>query len=387
MPFRNAFDRLTLGRSKGRSQDGEQSACDLAMSSEGPAGNFHALSSIFFSPPTNIDSEPSSTPHLPDPSTPGGPRRRLLPQLVTRPNTENAATPSTRPVARSFSRGELASLSKFPTPRLPTDSPPLRVTPAHMSSRRFRELLDTEPPSAFGLNRESTESAARCPDDKTAAYDASTEPFGMLGSEEGIGLGISFSTTTLPAGTSTSESPIRRHRCGDFPPPMLSRSQYQAGESATRGERSERAEGQRNRDRPPGEEGQRNRDRPRGEHVVAHGDAFFLEGSSEQLESAADNGGPRQHLGQPPSSQPAARVRQQIPKAYRVLGIPENSAKPFQVLGILSPQAQQIRPERALEPPSEDGPERRQHPKRTQIFSSSRPQGDALREQPYFGID
>ncbi|MCJ1248893.1 hypothetical protein MMC30_006114 [Trapelia coarctata] len=255
MPFRNAFDKLTLGRSKGRRQGDDQPAGDLAMGSEGPA-------------------EPATTPPLPDPSTPGGSRRALLPQLVARNQTPTAATLS---ITNTFSRDELASLSKFPTPRLPTDSPPLRVTPAHMSSRLFRELASTEPPPPFGLYHGAIERAAGQPDDEAAAYGGSAERIGWLGSEEGIGLGISFDKTTLPAGPSTSELPMRRHRNGDPPPPMLPSAQYQ---------RSDGAEGQRNRE-----------DRPREEHLVAHGDMSFLEGSSERLEtlqqwSADDNDDP-----------------------------------------------------------------------------------------------
>jgi hypothetical protein len=146
MPLRNAFDRLTLGRRRGRSQDTAQPAGDLATRSGSPKGITSAVLGTFFDHTTDTRLSESSLPaHIPDPSTPS--------------TTFDTPAPPTRPVACTFSRDELSTLSKFPTPRLPTDPPPLFVTPAHMSSRRFRELLSTPPPALI-LGRGTTEGAA-----------------------------------------------------------------------------------------------------------------------------------------------------------------------------------------------------------------------------------
>lgn len=214
-----------------------------------------------------------------------------------------------------------------------------------------------------------------------------------MGSEEGNGLGISNATPPFSAGTALSESTIQRHPLnhGASPTPSLSRPHHQPSEPEIRDERLHLPQEAIETEHDPG---RRNRDRPRERHVAAHGDTRFRsQGSSEQLRSLQwsdkddDDEMQEQLVNQLPSIQPTtrgdARNREQIPKAWRVLGISESSDKPYRVLGIPNPLAQRTTPERSelLHPLT---PPRRQHPTRVQIFADTARGSSSVQEDGAF---
>lgn len=327
----------------------------------------------------------------------------LAPPFGTISPTSNPGITPTRPaVARTFSRDELSSISKFPTPRLPTDSPPLRVTPVHMSSRRFNELLSSPPPPppASGLHHGTTERGVGRADDEITAGSASAdrlEQMGRLGSDEAMGLGITNATTPSPREPEASESTLRRYPIGhgDSPTPHPSRAQHQLFES----ERDDQSR------LPQDASGQRILDRPRDERAEAHGNPQGRQGSAEHLqgleqadEEEEDELTQEDGVNRPPYMQSTTRGgnrgRSQIPKAWRVLGMTEpaegpsqglrisepprrpsrslgmtgTSDKPFRVLGILSPSGLQGGPDRSESTPAlGNGSRSPKHPKITQF--------------------